>query len=427
MKKYNEHTDQEAARKLGKYAWLSFCGEDTEATMRRADERFKTLAYIIAAATLLLLVLGYCTSGSGKTPAERLIRNEYGGDARDISVNVSASYGDVTLEKELELRVNSRALTEEEAQLLLDSCEEYIRTEVIVTDHVSSDLSLPERSPDGLVEISWHSGDPSRLGDDGTVDLLEIPRLCAVELRAEMRIEHFVRELSFVIEISEGDPRESMNRSLDLLAEELSSEDGGISMELPDERDGIDIQWSFPGKEVPWELLPLAAFVLLAVYFGRYDPEEKRMRKKASEFEREIPSMTLQLILLLNAGLVVSAAFDEIIDKNSGNGSPLYAALENVRDKAEGENLSFISELYVFANTTGCRDFIRLSSLILDHSNRGSELAGKLEKERAQLWSSRLSAAKARTKEAETKLCFPLMLLLCVLVVISAAPALMTM
>ncbi|HQC36445.1 MAG TPA: hypothetical protein PL035_05145, partial [Bacillota bacterium] len=118
---------------------------------------------------------------------------------------------------------------------------------------------------------------------------------------------------------------------------------------------------------------------------------------------------------------------EELLERHAEDDGALYRALRNIKLGAKGGNMSFESELYAFARRSGSRDFIRLASMILDHAGRGSELASKLEKEREILWNGRLSIAKSRAKEAETRLCFPLMLLLLVLVVIAAAPAFMTM
>ena len=158
----------------------------------------------------------------------------------------------------------------------------------------------------------------------------------------------------------------------------------------------------------------------------RADTTEK-LKARRSEFENEIANMTLQLIMYLNAGLVVTGAFDELISRNSGSLNPLYTELGKLKASCSAANLSFPSELFLFAQRTGNRDFIRLCMLILEHSGHGSELCDKLERERSQLWRSRLNNARARAKEAETKLCFPLMILLMVLVIISIAPAFMQM
>ena len=90
-------------------------------------------------------------------------------------------------------------------------------------------------------------------------------------------------------------------------------------------------------------------------------------------------------------------------------------------------NVPFVNALYVYARQSGIRDLIRFSTLALDCSGRGSELAEKLDRERQQLYAGRLNQAKAKAREAETKLCLPLMILLLVLVVIAIAPALLEM
>ena len=43
------------------------------------------------------------------------------------------------------------------------------------------------------------------------------------------------------------------------------------------------------------------------------------------------------------------------------------------------------------------------------------------------MWDLRMANAKSKVKEAETKLCFPLVLLLLALIIITAAPSFMNM
>jgi len=158
----------------------------------------------------------------------------------------------------------------------------------------------------------------------------------------------------------------------------------------------------------------------------RLDTKDK-LKSRKTMFDNEVANMTLQLIMYLNAGLVVNTAFDELINRNLSSGNPLYIELKRIKDSCDELNLNFPTELFLFSQNSGNRDFMRICMLILEHSGRGSELCEKLERERTQLWKSRLNTAKAMAKEAETRLCFPLMILLLVLVLISISPALMQM
>ena len=137
--------------------------------------------------------------------------------------------------------------------------------------------------------------------------------------------------------------------------------------------------------------------------------------------------VVMQMILLLDAGLTVEAAFARLIAENEEQENPLYRSFSRLEAESKATNMPFVNLLYVYARQSGMRDLIRFASLALDCSGRGSELAEKLDRERQQLWGGRLNTAKAKAREAETKLSLPLMLLLVVMVVIAISPALLEM
>ncbi len=155
--------------------------------------------------------------------------------------------------------------------------------------------------------------------------------------------------------------------------------------------------------------------------------EKKRKKKYVEEVESDFPDMVMQLILLLNAGMVCSAAFRRLCAMNSESSAPLYRELCDIQRRCDEVNLSFTSELYAFAKKCGSRDLLRFAALVSESSGRGSELADKLDRERSWLWASRLARARTRAAEAGTRLSIPLMMLMVSLVIISAAPALMQM
>ncbi len=179
----------------------------------------------------------------------------------------------------------------------------------------------------------------------------------------------------------------------------------------------------------------IGALAAAFFYFAAWDRRKKRLRRRAADIEAEFPSMCLQLILLLNAGLVVSSAFERLAAGNSGmprermekEGKSLYVIFGDIARESASSNISFVEQIYLFSKKCRSRTFIRFAVMVMDNAQHGSSLADKLEREREQLWSSRLSSARGRAKEAETKLCFPLMLLLVSLVSICTAPALLQM
>ena len=66
-------------------------------------------------------------------------------------------------------------------------------------------------------------------------------------------------------------------------------------------------------------------------------------------------------------------------------------------------------------------------NIITDNQFKGVDLSDKLESERDLLWEQRKKLAEERGRAAETKMAFPLAILLLVLILITAAPAMLQM
>lgn len=90
-------------------------------------------------------------------------------------------------------------------------------------------------------------------------------------------------------------------------------------------------------------------------------------------------------------------------------------------------NSPFHKELAAFARRSGVRELMRVSNVINDNIDKGTELTGKLRREGDALWFARKKQSEEKGRLAETKMTLPLVMLLCVLVLITIAPAMMDM
>ena len=155
--------------------------------------------------------------------------------------------------------------------------------------------------------------------------------------------------------------------------------------------------------------------------------EKKKQKRITEEIESALPDMVFQLILLLNSGMVLSRALDELRRSNYGDPNALYENLSEIMKNSAESNSSAAHEIYQFARKSGSRSMMRVASLIVSSADHGSSLIEKLDAERDHLWRERLALAKTKAREAETKLSIPLMLLLLSLIIITVAPALISM
>ena len=420
------------AQDMEEYAFLEDAGEDIGGGLKKSRRNMKrSMLFCLTACALLFVSVAVASRPRG-TLQELMTRPDSSQADREVELQVRAQQGDASQEKEITVSVPARELTAAEAAALMDDCEKWLR-ETLRADgqaviRVAGDLLLPKQWADGAVEIAWASSDPGRVTEEGKTDLVGAPDGTAVELAAVLQAGDHARQVRFRAELypSEADLVPSLQREMEMTVSSLAEDLTETEQILPERSPyGAALSWSIPKTGLPWEIAGLCLFCCACLYFSHTDRLKKHLKTQRLALEREIPNMSLQMILLLDAGLTVDSAFQRLIDENRENGNPLYRAMTRLQARSAATNMPFVNELYVFARQSGLRDLIRFSSLALDCSGRGSELAEKLDRERQQLWSGRLNTAKAKAREAETKLCLPLMLLLLVLVTVSIAPALM--
>jgi len=181
--------------------------------------------------------------------------------------------------------------------------------------------------------------------------------------------------------------------------------------------------------------IPLLVMIFLVVgiflYQGRY-AKIKAIEKEAREsIIRELPEFINKLVLLLSAGLVLTSAFDRILESYEKRGkerkSYFYSQLLQVSVSMRETNNSMIIGLKEFSGRSGVRELTRVTNIIADNASKGAELAEKLQGESELLWLTKRKLAEEKGRLAETKMTLPLMILLLVLIMVTITPALMEM
>lgn len=179
-------------------------------------------------------------------------------------------------------------------------------------------------------------------------------------------------------------------------------------------------------------MLLLFPLICVFIYRSRYRElnEEEIRTKKVVQIE--LSEFITKLILLLDAGLVMSAAFQKIVRdyewavKEEGlQSNYFYQQLSQINHTIQEAKGNFTQELKEFAYRTKIPEFIRLANIITDNYQMGSELVEKLTMEGEMLWFTRKKLAVEQGKLAEIKLTLPLMLLILSLLVITIAPVLL--
>ena len=226
--------------------------------------------------------------------------------------------------------------------------------------------------------------------------------------------------------------REAVEMELRGIASELNSDKAVKKVKLPDSlASGEKISWEVEDKSGSNGIAIMAVTVLTAfcIYKKRFSVLEQQRRLQRESVMRQLPEFVNRLVLLLNAGLVLTSAFEKSVEESfvedSKGDDYFYGKLREIYVLCTTTNASMHVEFRKMAKESGIREFMRVSNIISDNIRKGVELTGKLQAESELLWISRKKSCEEKGRLAETKLTLPLMIFLMVLIIITAAPALM--
>ena len=199
-------------------------------------------------------------------------------------------------------------------------------------------------------------------------------------------------------------------------------------------RTGERITWA-SRKKSNTGLIALAMLLLvLFIYSRRREPIQKLQRAQMRSVRTQLPEFASRLALLLSAGLVLSAAFDRIVEdyRNEPEQAEdyFYRSMREIYNRIKETNGALEQEFRTFARNSECscegsRELIRISNILSDNISKGVALTDKLQSESEALWLSRKRDSEERGRIAETKLTMPLTVFLLVLVVVTVSPALL--
>lgn len=166
-------------------------------------------------------------------------------------------------------------------------------------------------------------------------------------------------------------------------------------------------------------------FGILLGYMVIYSVE-KKIEERHLSIAFDLPDFTNKVLILSGAGLSIRAAIVKI-SKDLPKETPFYQELKRCVFLMEnGETVeSAMDTLCLKCNTPAVR---RMTSVLLQNMNRGGmDVLLVLKEIGNELWNERRATAKRVAEQAGTKLLFPMMLMLLAVIIIVAAPAVMSL
>ncbi|SCY84489.1 type II secretion system F family protein [Alkaliphilus peptidifermentans] len=166
--------------------------------------------------------------------------------------------------------------------------------------------------------------------------------------------------------------------------------------------------------------------ILFLTAYGLGNEIKIKIRRRHILLKLDFTEFVNKIALLIDAGLTVSAALERIAT-DSNIERPLYKEINETLMEIQGGK----AEMEAFENFAHrCRvpEVFKFVAILLQTIKKGnSQMASMLRLLSNECWIMRRNTAKTLGEEASTKLLFPMMMILCAILIIVLTPAVLAL
>lgn len=301
-------------------------------------------------------------------------------------------------------------------------------------DCVYSNLYLPSEYPGKPVEIQWYLDSWEYMDPDGTIHNYGLTEPVSVRIQAVLSMEGQRVDWEREIQICPLEQRNE-NQILAVLEKEIQK-----SQSLSDS-DEVILPQTVMGENISWKrkqddrwiwMAVLMVVTLIALVYGHRKDEEDKKKLRERSLELDYAEIVSQLSLYMGAGISTRNAWERMIrsyEKEDGQKEKYRPAYEEMRTTLY-EMQSGIPETLAYERFgTRCRmpSYLKLGTLLSQNLRKGTKgLAELLQEESREAFQNRKALAKKMGEECESKLLFPMLLMLLTILIMVMYPALVS-
>jgi len=405
-----------------------------EDLLLRRREQIRYGEAVTFAEMILILLLGITITvllfqTRGSDAVRELTRPAFGSES---NVSLKVRFGDT--EENMVVSVSGRDPAGEELTEVLDEAFESLKTECLGENtslsEVSRSLVFPDEDDRG-VEFRYESLEPELLSDYGIILAEEFPEggiPVAVKVTASYNEteKEYLLEMVLCAPVEKLTPREEVEKAV---READESSRGESTLVLPEEAGELELSFR-QEKTSPWIGVGVAGALAVLMYFLPKEQEKEKEKAREKELRLSYPKLLSKLSTLIHAGMSIRSAWTRIVSeyregRKSGGRKMEYAyeemSLALLRIE-QGENERDAYE--EFGRRCTLRTYRKLGNLLGQNLRQGiSGLEGALQEEMEKALEERKNEALRAGEEAGTKLLFPMILMLGIVVVSLVVPA----
>lgn len=409
-------------------------GEDIEGKYREFQrKKCFIMAAVFLAGTGTMICMQISSLQGNLKEKTHLTRNEWGEGSYFITLRARMQ----DTESEIRYRVKERVFSKQEADALYEEMLQRLFESMLGANeslqHVTADLNLVSQIQGFPFSIAWKSSDYEKIRPDGKVFHEEVGNEGEeIRLTAVITYEDYRWEEIFVVRLYP--PVLSKQEDLDRkLLEAVEENDSSIPEEgsflLPAQIEGEEVRWTEKRNSGGLAVLLLCGPLAFLCSYGMERDLMNKNQKRKEEILAGYPEFVTRLRLYMGAGLTIRNAFLRIgkdyrqEKKRTGRRESLYeevliAGYQLLNGRSEEE---VYREWGRRCETMCCR---KLGFLLTSCLRQGNErILEQLDGEVSLAWEERKAKARKKGEEAGTKMLFPMLMLLLMVMFLILLPA----
>lgn len=407
---------------------------DEEILEQYITSKIMNVLIFLSAAIILFLV--YITIVKEDNVISKLQRNDYWGEDEVQTITVKTDLA----ESEMDIDVLHRQLSEEEIDKIINEAIDKLPGLIVgdnkSLDEISSDLNLISTIPGTNIDVYWEIEENNVVNEDGTVILENLNKDgMLVKFTATLSYEDYMVSTEFYgnfvcPELTEEQLLElKLKEKIRQINESTVSEE---SLVLPVKIENNKITYTTGEKDLSKITFMIMIVICIPlIFFAQDEKLEKERIKRQTQMLVDYPEIVNKLILYIGAGLTIQGSFEMIVnnylnDKKKGKHRAAYEELVFMYREIHG-GVSFRNAIENLSGRCKVQAYRKLSMILLQNLRKGSsELIGLLRQEAAGAFDERKNMARRLGEEAGTKMLFPMIVMLGIVIVILIVPAFMS-
>lgn len=394
----------------------------------------------IVAVLVLALLIGWmvekCEEKPGRIVNNEILRNEPG-MGEGVKELVYQIEGEKT-SYPIQLSYKERKWNYSEWCQQLEEARKEVETLFLAentnAEHVSGKVNLCETVADGMIKVSWAFEPEDWVDVQGNIIEENLKDGELVMVSATLSYEQYESVYEFPIRLYQKPKSKEQMRELEIQAYADAQDETGVSIRLPDTLQGKKIRWETKKSHTMAAFFLLGIVLSVGILLGEKYETIRKKRSRNKELAMDYPEIVSQLGLLLEAGMSLQQAWKKMITtyerKQKHHQMRRREGYEEMRITMHElqDGIGEMKAFERFGERCVLAQYRRLASVLTQTMKKGTVGIGRiLSQEAESAFVERKNVAHRIGEEAGTKMLFPMLLMLVIIMMILVVPACMTM